>query len=140
MSRILVSAALLLSATRTAAGQSFATNDPVLRRIWSVGMDSSQTYPLMQALTDSVGPRLTGTPGQRAGNEWLLSKYRAWGINARAERYGTWRGWRRGISHVDLIQPRVRSLEGMMLAWSPGTPRGAPVEASTVIFPNVQSQ
>jgi carboxypeptidase Q len=140
MSRILVSAALLLSATHTAGGQSFATNDPVLRRIWSVGMDSSQTYPLMQALTDSVGPRLTGTPGQKAGNDWLLAKYRAWGINARAEQYGTWRGWRRGVTHVDLVQPRVRSLEAVLLAWSAGTPRGAPVDAAVVPLPNAQSR
>lgn len=130
--------ALLLVAARTASGQSFPTDDPVLKRIWSIGMDSSWTYPLAQALTDSVGPRLTGTPGQKAGIDWLLSKYRAWGINARAEQYGTWRGWRRGAAHVDLVQPRVRSLEGMMLAWSPGTPRGAPVDATTIIFPNVQ--
>src|SRR5688500_417350 len=139
MSRILVSAALLLSATRTAAGQSFATSDPVLRRIWTVGMDSSQTYPLMQALIDSVGPRLTGTPGQKAGNDWLIAKYGQWGVTARAEQYGTWMGWRRGITHVDLIQPRVRSLEAMMLAWSPGTPRGAPVEAQVVTLPDTRT-
>jgi carboxypeptidase Q len=79
---------LCLSA-RAAGAQSLPTNDPVLRRIWSVGMDSSQTYALAQALMDSIGPRLTGTPGQRAGVEWLLSKYRAWGITARAEQYAT---------------------------------------------------
>ena len=30
--------------------------------------------------------------------------------------------------HVDLVAPRVRSLEGMILAWSPGTPNGRPVQ------------
>jgi len=140
MRRFLSLAAMAFVITRPARAQSFPTNDPVLRRIWALAMDSSQTYQLAQALMDSVGPRLTGTPQQRAGVDWLLSKYRAWGINARSEQYGTWRGWRRGISHVDLIQPRVRSLEGMALAWSPGTPRGAPVDAATIILPNVQSQ
>ncbi|HMC55758.1 MAG TPA: M28 family peptidase, partial [Gemmatimonadaceae bacterium] len=102
-------------------------------------MDSSQAPVLAQALLDSIGPRLTGSPNQKAGVEWLLSKYRAWGISARAEPYGTWRGWRRGISHIDLVQPRVRSLEGMMLAWSPGTPKGASVDAQTIVFPSLQS-
>lgn len=129
---------LALVLARGAGAQSFATDDPILKRIWAIGMDSSHTYPLAQALLDSVGPRLTGTPNQKAGNDWLLAKYRAWTINARAEQYGTWRGWRRGVTHVDLIQPRVRSLEAMMLAWSPGTPRGATIEAGTVILPNVQ--
>src|SRR5688572_29820865 len=138
MPRIATSAAAaLLFVSSAAAAQSFPTNDPVVRRIWSIGMDSSQTMPLAQALLDSVGPRLTGSPGQRAGNEWLLGKYRSWGITARAEPYGTWRGWRRGVTHVDLLQPRVRTLEAHMLAWSPSTPRGAPIEATTIIWPDV---
>ncbi|MEX2177539.1 MAG: M20/M25/M40 family metallo-hydrolase [Gemmatimonadaceae bacterium] len=139
MRRLLALAALAFVCGRDLSAQAFATNDPVLRRLWTLGMDSSQTWPLMQALLDSVGPRLTGSPGQAAGNEWLLAKYRSWGIPARAERYGTWMGWRRGVTHVDLVQPRVRSLEAMMLAWSPGTPRGAPVEAAVVTLPDAQT-
>ena len=139
MRRFLIAALLAVASARGLSAQAFATNDPVLRRIWTLGMDSSQTYPLMQALLDSVGPRLTGTPEQKAGNEWLLSKYRSWGIPARAEQYGTWMGWRRGITHVDLIQPRVRTLEAMMLAWSPGTPRGQPVEAQVVTLPQFRT-
>jgi hypothetical protein len=139
MRRLLAFLGLAALCAPSLSAQSFATSDPVLRRIWAVGMDSSQAYPLMQALLDSVGPRLTGTPGQKAGNDYLIAKYRQWGINARAEQYGTWMGWRRGITHVDLVQPRVRSLEGMMLAWSPGTPRGAPVEAQVVTLPNVRT-
>ena len=127
---------LLCLPERATGAQSLPTNDPVLRRIWSVGMDSSQTYGLGQALMDSVGPRLTGTPGQRAGVEWLLSKYRAWGITARAEQYGTWRGWQRGVTHVDLIQPRLRTLEAHMLAWSPSTPHNAPLQVSTINLPD----
>ena len=47
--------------------------------------------------------------------------YRKWGIEARNEQYGTWRGWQRGITHLDLVEPRVRTLEAMVLAWSAGT-------------------
>ena len=130
--------AALLVVSGRAAAQTFPTNEPVLRRIWTVGMDSSQTMPLAQALLDSIGPRLTGSPGQRAGNEWLIAKYRGWGITARAEQYGTWRGWRRGVTHVDLLQPRLRTLEAHMLAWSPSTPRAAPIEATTIIWPDVR--
>src|ERR687886_257323 len=93
----------LLAAVSPAASQSFPTENAVLRRIWQLGMDSSQTYPLAQALLDSIGPRLTGSPGQRAAIDWAVARYTAWGIPARAERYGTWRGWRRGATHVDLV-------------------------------------
>lgn len=115
--------------------QTLPVDDPVLRRIWRLGTDSSQVWTLAQALTDSIGPRLTGSPGQQAGNRWLIERYTAWGIPARQERYGTWLGWRRGVTHIDLLQPRVRTLEGTMLAWSPGT-RGA-VTGPAIALPEV---
>ena len=117
--------------------QTFSTPEPVLQRIWRLGMDSSQTYPLAQALMDSIGPRLTGSPGQKAGNDWLVATYERWGIPARNERYGTWKGWRRGVTHVDLIAPRVRSLEATMLAWSPGTQ--GDVEGPAIVLPDVSN-
>jgi len=115
--------------------QSLAVDDPVLRRLWHLGMDSSQVRPLAQALMDSIGPRLTGSPGHNAGNAWLLAQYAKWGVEAKTEQYGTWRNWRRGITHLDLVAPRVRSLEATMLAWSPGT-KGK-VEGKVVILPEV---
>jgi carboxypeptidase Q len=142
--RVPVSVACLVATLAAAAlsapsaAQTFPTDDPVLRRIWTLGMDSSQTYRLAQVLLDSIGPRLTGTPGQRAGNEWLVKTYQGWGIRARNEQYGTWRGWERGATHADLVAPRVRSLEGTMLAWSPGT-RGT-VQGPAVVLPDVRDE
>ena len=138
--RVLVlalAAPLALATAATAQAPRFAARDSVLQRIWTLGTDSSQADVLAQTLSDSIGPRLTGSPGQKAGVDWLLSRYKGWGIAARAERYGTWTGWRRGTSHIDLVSPRVRSLEGTMLAWSAGTRGGRPVEAGTVILPDL---
>lgn len=135
--RFAAAAAVALACAAPASAQTLPTNDPVLRRIWEMGMDQSKTYDLAQVLTDSIGPRLTGSPGHRAGNEWLARTYASWGIPARQEKYGTWSSWRRGVSHVDLVTPRVRSLEGTMLAYSPGT-GGRPVTAGVVILPNVK--
>ena len=41
----------------------FAVEDPVLRRIWAIETDSSQLPHLAQVLFDSLGPRLTASPG-----------------------------------------------------------------------------
>jgi hypothetical protein len=125
-----------VSAPALAAAQSFPSDDPVLKRIWDEEVRGSQVSTLMQILTDSIGPRLTGSPGIQAGQDWLVATYTQWGIPARNERYGTWLGWKRGVTHLDLIHPRVRSLEATMLAWSPGT-KGAPVEAAPVILAEV---
>ena len=129
--RLLAALALL---ARPAAAQTFPTDDPVIRRMWALGVDSSQTERLAHVLLDSVGPRLTGTPLHTAANDWLVRTYESWGIPARNEKVGTWRGWRRGTSHIDLLTPRVRSLEGTMLGYSPGTGK-KPLTASTVVLP-----
>ena len=62
-------AALLVAPARRITAQSFATDDAVLQRIWTIGMDSSQTMHLSQVLFDSVGPRLTGTPNATGAND-----------------------------------------------------------------------
>ena len=124
-----VALALIVPAALSAQG-----SDPTVDRIFRLGMDSSRLQPLAQTLFDSIGPRLTGSPGFTAASDWVINSYRAWGIEARKEQYGTWRGWRRGVSHIDLVQPRVRSLEGTMLAWSPGT-GNRPVTAEAIVLP-----
>lgn len=113
--------------------QTFTPGDSILQRIWIEGTERSQIQPLAQVLMDSIGPRLTGSPGQKAAQSWILGRYREWGIPARNEQYGTWRTWRRGPTHLDLIEPRVRTLEGTMLAWSPGT--AGPVTGEVVPLP-----
>jgi hypothetical protein len=115
-----------------------ALPDPVIQRIWSEGMEHSRLPALAHVLLDSIGPRLAGSPAMDAGRRWLLATYEAWGIPARNERYGSWKGWQRGVSHVDMLSPRVRSLEGTLLAWSRGT-RGA-VTAPAVLLPEVHDQ
>ena len=88
-------------------------------------------------LFDSIGPRLTGTPQGTQASDWVMKMYRSWGIDAKREQYGTWRGWRRGYSHIDLVKPRVRSLEATMLGYSPGT-AGKDVIGTTIILPMVK--
>jgi carboxypeptidase Q len=132
--RIAAVAALVCAAYAPAHAQSFPTDDAVLRAIWAEGTGNSQVERLAQALLDSIGPRLAGSPAQQAAHDWAVAQYRAWGIDARNEPYGTWRQWRRGISHIHLVAPRVRSLDGTLLAWSPGT-GGADLEGQAVLLP-----
>ncbi len=138
MRRAIVGAGLgLILAAGTASAQTFSTTDPVLQRIWTLGMDSSQTYQLTQTFFDSIGPRLTGSPGYKSASDWVVATYQKWGISARQEQYGTWRGWRRGPAHIDLVAPRMRTLEGTMLAWSAGT-GGRPVRGDVIQLPDAQ--
>ena len=128
--------ATAMSISSSLPAQSFPTTDSVIKRMWTEGMtSSSQVYRLAQVLLDSIGPRLTGSPGHQAAIEWALKTYAGWGVPARKEQYGTWRAWRRGRTHVDLLAPRVRTLEATMLGWSPGT-RG-PVDGDVIMLPDL---
>jgi len=131
---------LTLAALASLAGvaslpaQSFPTDDPVIKHIYAIGMDSTDLYRQAHVLFDSVGPRLMGTPNLSRAQDWLVDTYRAFGIDAKKERFGTWRGWERGPSHIDLVSPRIRSLEGQMVGYSPGT-NGRPETLPVVILP-----
>ena len=117
--------------------QTFPADDPVIKKIWVEAMDSSALPVLAHQLLDVVGPRLVGTPGMLKAQQWAIDRYAGWGIQAKNEQYGTWRGWERGISHIDLLEPRVRSLEGTMLAFSPSTPEQG-TQARLSIIPDVR--
>ncbi|MEQ9398833.1 MAG: M20/M25/M40 family metallo-hydrolase [Longimicrobiales bacterium] len=129
---------LLGSVPSTGLAQTFPTDDAVIRGIWSEGMtERSQVESLAQVLLDSIGPRLSGSPAQARSFDWAASTLERWGVDAEKERYGTWRGWDRGYSHLDLVAPRRRTLNGMMLAWSP--PTDGPIETDVVAMPNFTS-
>jgi carboxypeptidase Q len=131
--RVALMLAVAVMVVAPLGAQTFPTDDPVIRGLWAEGMERSQVEGLAQVLMDSIGPRLTGTPEKQAGHDWLVETYRAWGIAAENEQYGTWKGWRRGHTHVDLIQPRVQTLSATLLGWSPGT--GRPMEGSVLALP-----
>lgn len=110
--------------------------DPVIENIIKEANENSALEKLAHELLDVIGPRLVGTPQMQKAHDWAVEKYKGWGIMARNEKWGEWRGWERGASHIDLVYPRVKTLEGMQLAWSPGT-GGKTVMGETVIIPEL---
>ncbi|WP_078348235.1 M20/M25/M40 family metallo-hydrolase [Mucilaginibacter pedocola] len=124
---------LLLPALFAAATASAQVKDPVIDNIVKEETENSQLVPLAQQLFDGIGPRLVGTPQMEKAGQWALEKYKEYGITARYEKWGDWRGWERGVSHIDMVTPRIKSLEGTQLAWSPGMKKA--VTAETIILP-----
>src|SRR5688500_20334969 len=112
MPRSLFIGSLLALFALPAAAQLYTSPDPVIRAIWNEGMDNSQLPRMAQALLDAVGPRLTGSPGVRAGNDWLVKPYASGGGTARKEQCGTGPAGRSGGRHSELRRPSVRAPEG----------------------------
>jgi hypothetical protein len=117
---------------------SFATNgqDPVIDAVAREANENSQLESLAHQLFDGIGPRLVGTPQMQQAHDWAVKKYGEWGITARNEKWGEWKGWERGVSHIDMVYPRVRTLEATQLAWCPST-NGKPVVGELVIIPDL---
>ncbi len=112
------------------------TTQEIVDKIVKEANENSQLEPLAHELMDVIGPRLVGTPQMKKAHDWAVQKYAQWGIAAENEKWGQWRGWERGITHVDLVSPRVVSLSGMQLAWSPSTPKKG-LTAGMIIIPDV---
>ncbi len=97
---------------------------------------NSQVEILAYELIDEIGPRLVGTPQMQQAHDWAVAKFNSWGIPAENQQYGTWRGWERGVTHINMVHPRVKSLSGMQLAWSAPTPKKG-ITAEVVTLPEI---
>lgn len=116
----------------------WSQDQSVIERIVCEATENSQLEILGQELMDGIGPRLVGTPQMKQAHDWAVDKYSQWGISAKNEAYGTWRGWERGITHIDMLSPRMQSLEGTQLAWNPSTSkRGVTTEA--IVLPSINN-
>jgi hypothetical protein len=124
---------LILLLFPTAVCFSQSKDSIIVAEIVKEANENSQLEKLAHEFIDGIGPRLVGTPQMKQAHDWAVTKYGTWGITARNEKWGEWRGWERGISHIDMVYPRVKSLEGMQLAWSPST-AGKTITAETIIL------
>ena len=83
----------------------FAQQDPMVAAIIKEATENSQLKRMSHELMDGVGPRLVGSTKMVQASDWAIAQYQQYGISAKRENYGTWRGWDRGITHVDMISP-----------------------------------
>ncbi len=98
--------------------------------------ENSQLEIMADELFNGIGPRLVGSPKMQQAHDWAVARYTSLGITVRNEKWGEWRGWERGISHIDMVAPWVKSLEGTQLAWCPST-GGKTITAELIIIAEV---
>jgi len=129
--RYLLGAGLLLL-----LGGNLQAQDQIIDSIIKEESENSQLKQIGHELLDEIGPRLVGSPQMQQAHDWAVEKYKGWGIDARNEKWGEWRGWERGITHIDMVAPWTRSLSGTQLAWSPASPKGG-AQGEVIILPNL---
>jgi carboxypeptidase Q len=95
----------------------------MIGRIRTEGFRNSRVMEISRALTDKIGPRLTGSPNMKEANDWTLQQFQEWGLsNAHLEAWGPFgRGWSYDFASARMITPDVAQLYAIPKAWSPGT-------------------
>jgi hypothetical protein len=106
----------------------------VIRKIREEGLQRSQLPDLAGHLTDVIGPRLTGSPGMRAANDWTAEKLRGWGFtNVTVEPWGEFgRGWERVAYSGRVLTPYVQALQAIPTAWT-GSTKGMVTGAAAIV-------
>ncbi len=132
-------AKLLMVTTVFAVSLQAQTKDQMVKSIMDETYQNSQLETLAYELMDEIGPRLVGTPKMQQAHDWAVKRFQNWGIEAKNEQWGEWKSWERGTSTIEMVQPYVKSIEGMQLAFSPSTSSKG-VTADVLMLPIFKSK
>ena len=91
------------------------------QRIREEGLSHSHIMEFASALTDGIGPRLTGSPNLKKANEWTRDQFTAMGCtNSHLEDWGEFgMGWRQLNTWVRMSAPDTAVFIAQALPWSP---------------------
>jgi len=93
------------------------------QRIREEGLSHSHIMEFASALTDGIGPRLTGSPNLKKANEWTRDQFTAMGCaNAHLEDWGEFgMGWRQLNAWARMSAPDTAVFIAQALPWSPSS-------------------
>jgi hypothetical protein len=93
----------------------------------------SQLMWWLHEVTDVYGPRLTGSPGLRAAQDFAVAQMKKWGFtNVHLEAWNfNHPGWQNWELDANTVSPFQQPLNVRAVAWTPGT--NGPVQGPVVI-------
>src|SRR6202171_4686509 len=84
--------------------------------------EHSEAAANLEYLSDSIGPRLTGSPQLKRANEWTRDMFAKYGaVNAHLEAWTMERSWTRGKASARIVSPTEHALTIASARWSPST-------------------
>ena len=102
-----------------------------LERLVRTARETNGAYDTIRSLTDSVGPRLSGSPGDARAVAWVKAALTARGFSNVHPEAVTVPHWERGEESGEIVSPVPFRLSLCALGGSVGTPPGG-VEAEVV--------
>lgn len=94
-------------------------------------------YQLTESLTTEVGPRLAGSPGDRASVVWATKNLQALGFDKVWTEEFVTPYWQRGQARLEILSPFPQALVLTALGGSVGTPVNG-IDASLVMFNSLE--
>jgi hypothetical protein len=118
--------AVILAGAAGVLAAAVAAAQPVdlemVNKIRAEGLERSQVMEIARALTEEIGPRLTGSPGMKQANDWTRAKLEEWGLTrSRLEGFDFGDGWTFSRCEVRMVAPSTVPLAALPKAWTPGT-------------------
>jgi hypothetical protein len=118
-------AALLIPTSafaQEAASKIYVAPTDVIEKIKDEGLNHSQVMTTLTYLTETFGPRLTGSPNLRQANDWTKEIMAGRGMDARLEAWGPFgRGWTLKKFTAQMDAPYAMPLVAYPKAWGPST-------------------
>ncbi|MFA0813458.1 M20/M25/M40 family metallo-hydrolase [Microbulbifer epialgicus] len=101
-------------------------------------LESSDAYSIVESLTVEVGPRRTGTEGDRRAVAWAQQKMKDLGFDRVYTEQIDVPRWVRGHAHAEVVSPYPQPLVVSSLGYSVATPEGG-LTAEIVEFADVEA-
>ena len=121
-----ISASVLVAARWGIAGPPANEADRIAAadaKILSEIHERSEVMQNLEYLSDSIGPRLTGSPQLKQANEWTRDMFQKYGLaNAHLEPWTISHGWARETARAGIVSPAQHPLTIAAAGWSPSTP------------------
>jgi len=115
------------------------STDPLQQQIRTECLEASQVQDWLRTLTQKFGPRLTSSKRLLEAQEWARDEFRAMGLEAELEQWGTFPvGFDRGSSHGRIVAPIEQDLTFQTSAWSIGT--DGPVRGQAIAEPQTMEE
>ncbi|MEP6744041.1 MAG: hypothetical protein ABJB33_00980 [Gemmatimonadota bacterium] len=116
-----LAAMLALVAAPLSAQQTWTVDTAGSARLIDEGMNRSQVMDALRVLSDSIGPRLAGSPAYASAVRWAQARYASYGLTARAEAYDYGVPFERGQATAWITAPFRRQMPTWSWAWTNGT-------------------
>lgn len=120
-----------LVAAPLAAQQGWTVDTSGVGKLIDEGMNRSQVMDALRVLSDSIGPRLAGSPASRNAMEWAKRRFAGYGLPATAEPFSFGQPYIRGEATAWVTHPFRRQMPVWSWAWTAGT-NGRPAEGPVV--------